>query len=386
MKILVGTTFIFYLGGVLYLCFRWATAWRLLQLESARPPLDAGGEDWPTLEVVIPVKDEEAHIATCVRSVLSQDYPNLRVIVVNDRSADRTPEAIAELQTEFPQLRRIDITELPGGLYGKPHALSQASAELSAEIVVFVDSDFELAPRCLRALVHELRRRRLDWLAVMGKPQLQKFWERLLVPMLGAITYAWYDPRKIEDPKWDNAIGSGFLVVRRGAYQAIGGHGAVVRAYDEDSEIMRIAKRAGHAISYVLAPELFTLRMYGTLRRTARGISRTFVGGLKTLPRFLVTINAINFVSLLPIGVLLFLGLAAWKGWTIPWASAWLILAAAHLVASTGLALLIYGGAGDYRRFAFIHPLAAAMLIGICIRAARELSRREPIQWRGTSY
>ncbi|HKQ47199.1 MAG TPA: glycosyltransferase family 2 protein [Phycisphaerae bacterium] len=386
MIILVGTIFIFYLGGVLYLCFRWAAAWRLLRQEAARPTLDAEGADWPTMEVVIPVKDEEAHLATCVRSVLSQDYPNLSVIVVNDRSTDRTPEVIAELQAEFPRLRRMDITELPGGLYGKPHALSRAGTELSAEIVVFVDSDFELAPHCLKTLVHDLRRRRLDWLAVMGKPQLQKFWERLLVPMLGAITYAWYDPRKIEDPKWDNAIGSGFLVVRREAYQAIGGHGAVVRAYDEDSEIMRIAKRAGHAISYVLAPELFTLRMYGTLRRTVHGISRTFVGGLKTLPRFLATINAINFVSLLPIGILFLLGIAAWKGWAIPWESAWLTLAVLHLIASTGLAYVIYGGAGDYRRFAFIHPLAAAMLIGICIRAARELSRREPIQWRGTSY
>ena len=386
MTTLVGSIFIIYFGGVLYLCFRWATAWRLLQQEPERLSVEADATDWPTLEVVIPVKDEEAHIGACIRSVMAQDYPNLRVTVVNDRSTDRTPEVIADLQKEFPRLRRIDIRELPDGAFGKPHALSCASGELTADIVAFVDSDFELAPRCLRALVHDLRRRRLDWLAVMGKPELQHFWERLLVPMLGAITYAWYDPRKIEDPNWDNAIGSGFLVVRREAYQAIGGHGAVVRAYDEDSEIMRIAKRTGHSVSYLLAPELFTLRMYGTLKRTARGISRTFVGGLKTLPRFLVTINAINFVSLLPIGILLMLAVAALKGWAIPWATAWLTLAVLHLIASTGLALLIYGGAGNYRRFAFIHPLAAAMLIGICIRAARELSRREPIQWRGTSY
>ncbi len=149
---------------------------------------------------------------------------------------------------------------------------------------------------------------------------------------------------------------------------------------------MRIAKRAGHKISYVLAPELFTLRMYGTLQRTIRGISRTFVGGLKTRPRFLMTINGLNFVSLVPIAILLGVGAAAWAGWTVPWASAWLAVAGAHFVVATGLALLVYGSAGDYWRFAFLHPLGAVVLIGICIRAARELSRREPIQWRGTSY
>jgi chlorobactene glucosyltransferase len=382
----VGSLFIIYSLGVFSLCWNGAKTWQLLRRERGRPLLDATGDDRFSLEVVVPVKDEESHIAACIRSVLAQDYPILRVIVVNDRSTDRTPQVIAELQSHHPQLRRIDITELPAGLYGKPHALSCVSAQLSADIVAFVDSDFELSPYCLRSLVHELQARRLDWLAVMGKPQLTHFWERLLVPLLGAVTYAWYDPRKVEDPHWDNAIGSGFLVVRREAYQAIGGHGAVARAYDEDSEIMRIAKRAGQRISYVLAPDLFTLRMYGTLARTIRGISRTFIGGLKTLPRILITINALNFVSLLPIGILLIVGAAMWAGWTVPWGMAWLTVASLHLPVATILAVLVYGSAGDYRRFALLHPLGAAVLIGICIRAARELSRREPIQWRGTSY
>lgn len=372
------------IGVLMLLRAVWQTV-RLLQHQAHVAGGDAAQSTWPTVDIVVPVKDEEAHIRTCLESILAQDYPAKRIIVVNDRSTDNTAGVVASLQQTHPEIRLVNITDLPDGCYGKPHALSVASRELSGEVLAFVDSDFELAPNCLRTLVGHLRTSRLDWLAVMGAPELSYFWERLLVPLLGAVTYAWYDPRRIADPEWDNAIGSGFLVVRREAYDTVGGHAAVIRAYDEDSEIMRIAKRAGHKVSYVLTPELFTLRMYGTLQRTIRGITRTFIGGLKTLPRCLITINGLNFVSLLPIGVVAGIGAASLAGLRIPYASAWLGVGAFHLLLSMILAVLIYSRAG-HSRFALLHPLGAAMLIAICVRAAGMLKTGKPITWRGTSY
>ena len=132
---------------------------------------------------------------------------------------------------------------------------------------------YELALCRDRLIAHNL-----DWVAVMGEPQISKFWERLLIPILGAISFAWYDPRKISDPRWPDAIGSALMVARRSAYEAIGGHGCVIKSYDEDSEIIRIAKRAGQRVSFLLTPELFSQRHYGTLARTIHGVTRTFIG------------------------------------------------------------------------------------------------------------
>ena len=386
VTILSGSLLACYAIGVFLLFCRLIRTLTLLRDQKELGATQAAERDWPTLDIVIPVKDEESHIAACLKSILAQDYPNKRIIVVNDRSTDGTAAAIERLQRDHPELHRIDITSLPEGQYGKPSAVAAAMPELRGEFVAFIDSDFELHPHCLRTLVDHLASKKLAWLAVMGKPELTMFWERLLVPLLGAVTYAWYDPRKIADPTWDNAIGSGFIVVRRESYLAIDGHRSVVRAYDEDSEIMRIAKRAGHRIAYVLAPSLFTLRMYGTLERTIRGINRTFIGGLKTLPRFLVTINGLNFVSLLPIGLLIALLFAAQYGVAVPFGTWWTGLAIAHLVASTLLAIIVYSSAGMGKGLALLHPLGAAMLIGICVRAAGELKRGKPITWRGTSY
>jgi chlorobactene glucosyltransferase len=382
----VGCLFILYAFGVLRLVWNLFRTRQLIGSQAVLSTPGIGGENRPSLDIVIPVKDEEDHIGLCLESVLAQDYPNKRVIVVNDRSTDGTVAAVEAIQRRHPELRRIDITELPDGQFGKPSALHAAAPELRGELVAFVDSDFQLRPRCLTAVVDHLLAQKNDWVAVMGQPELTMFWERLLIPLLGAVTYAWFDPRKIADPKWDDAIGSGFILVRRAAYQAIGGHGAVVRAYDEDSAIMRIAKRAGHRIAYLLAPELFTLRMYGGLGRTVKGITRTFIGGLRTVPRFLMTMNGLNFVSLMPIGNLVTFGLAAVWQVPIPWLGLWLGVSALHLLVSTALAWTVYAQAGIPGRFALLHPLGAVVLSGICTRAMKQMRRGEGITWRGTSY
>lgn len=381
-----GLIFVVYAACLVSLCWN---LWRTIAL--ARSPIALprridGDRDLPALDVLIPVKDEADHVAACIESVLAQDYPDLRITVVNDRSTDNTPQVVQALQDRHPRLRRVDITSLPQGFYGKPHGLHQVSESLTGELIAFVDSDLSLDPSCLRTLVHNLRTHRLDWVATMGSPEVHAFWERLIVPLFGAVAFAWYDPRKIADPDWPDAIGSALMVCRREAYEAIGGHRAVIDVYDEDSELIRIAKRAGQRVSFVLASELFSQRHYGSLAKTIRGLTRTCIGGIKTVPRLLLTINALNFVSILPLGVLLALGIAAWVGSPLMGTRLWLGMALLHLAVSTTLAWLVFAIAGRPRRFALLHPLGCAVLIGICIRATIQLVRGVPITWRGTTY
>jgi chlorobactene glucosyltransferase len=383
---LASLIFVVYAASLSWLCWSFWQTVKLVRSQRALPPAEEAVKGWPPLEVLIPVRNEEGGVADCIESVLAQQYPHARITVVNDRSTDRTAEVVQSIQGEHPELRRVDITELPAGFYGKPHALHSVSAECSAEVVAFVDSDLHLKPGCLKTLVGHLLSNDLDWVATMGAPEITRFWERLIVPIFGAVAFAWYDPRKISDPKWPDAIGSALMVCRREAYRAIGGHGAVIDVYDEDSELIRIAKRAGQRVSFVLASELFTQRHYGSLADTVRGLTRTCIGGIKTVPRLLVTINALNFVSLLPLGILSALGIAAALGSPLMWTPLWLGLALLHIAVATALARLVYATAQTDRRYALLHPLGSALLMGICLRAGVQLIRGTPITWRGTTY
>jgi len=386
MTYVLGAILILYAGGVIALAVNLWQTWQLVRVQRRRTRLAAPREGLPTLDVLVPVKDEAENITSCLESILAQDYPGLRIIVVNDRSTDDTATVVQRLQDRHPQIQRLDITGLPAGLYGKPHALHQAASMLEGEYVAFVDSDLHLDPACLRALVHHAACEQQDWVAVMGSPLIFQFWERLLIPLLGAVTFAWYDPRKVSDPNWDDAVGSGLMVARRAAYEAIGGHRAVIDTYDEDSELVRIAKRAGQHISFLLTPELFTQRHYGTLARTLRGLTRTFMGGIKTVPRMLLTIHALHFVSLLPIGLLALLGVLTWYGVAVPWPAIWLGVAIAHVVVATALAWLVYETADTPRGYALLHPLGSAVLIWVCLRALVGIVRGDAITWRGTTY
>ena len=73
-----------------------------------------------------PAKDEELNLADCLDSVCRQTYPNLEILVVDDRSTDRTGEIARGFAVRDPRVRVLSIEHLPPGWTGKTHALDQA--------------------------------------------------------------------------------------------------------------------------------------------------------------------------------------------------------------------------------------------------------------------
>jgi len=108
------------------------------RVTSADP--DARQREWPGVSVVMPVLNEQQHLAAAVGRVLAQDYPGpLEVIMAVGPSRDRTREIAAELVAGDERLRVIDN---PAGR--TPHALNLAIAQSRYGILVRVDGHGEL--------------------------------------------------------------------------------------------------------------------------------------------------------------------------------------------------------------------------------------------------
>ena len=105
------------------------------QLTQKRLIRGAGG-DPPSLAVVIASRNEEAVIENTIRRVFSSSPPGTRVIVV-DESTDSTPEILARLAQEFPDLLVIRDPEVKG----KPAALNRALKEVKEDVVLLLDAD-----------------------------------------------------------------------------------------------------------------------------------------------------------------------------------------------------------------------------------------------------
>lgn len=386
MSIFLNVLLAAYAVAVASLCRSvWLTR-RLMREQRAAPPRDATSAQLPSIDVVIPVKDEEKNIARCIDSVVRQNYAGCRVIVVNDRSTDRTAEIVREIAQRESSVACHDVTDLPPGLYGKPHALQTVAPLLGAELVLFMDSDMDLYPGCLRTLADFLVRERVDWLPVAGRPDLQSVGEKLIVPVVGALALAWHDPRKTSDPNDPDAMGSGLTLCRRSAYEAIGAHSQVLRAFDEDSALIRLAKKARQRVVYLIGNDLYSVRFHGSLGRTIRGFARAIAGGLnRTLPQLSITANALAFISLAPILILAAFFLIRHFGIPLPLAPGWPMIAGIHLIAAFILARMVYRGAGA-PGWEWLHPIGALLTIFICIRAAIILISGRGLTWRGTSY
>jgi cellulose synthase/poly-beta-1,6-N-acetylglucosamine synthase-like glycosyltransferase len=83
---------------------------------------------WPRVSVIVPCRNEERGVERAMRTLLGQDYPDLEIVAINDRSEDRTGAILDALAREDPRLRVAHVTSLPEGWLGKNHAMREGAS------------------------------------------------------------------------------------------------------------------------------------------------------------------------------------------------------------------------------------------------------------------
>lgn len=98
-------------------------------------------KDLPPLTVILCARDEEQDIENCVTSILAQDYPDFKLIAVNDRSEDATPEILEKFSSKNDNMQVLHISECPEGVSPKKNAIMQAIKFCDTEFIVATDAD-----------------------------------------------------------------------------------------------------------------------------------------------------------------------------------------------------------------------------------------------------
>ena len=337
----------------------------------------------PRVSVVVPARDEERLIGAAIRSHLAQNYPDFEVLVVNDRSTDRTGAILEALALENPKLRIISGSDPTPGWLGKPHALWLGARESSGEVLLFADADVRYDPRCLREAVAFLEGRRVDFLALLPRMEAEGFWENVLMPyIIGAFFAGPGILANLDRPRWLAAGGGAGNMIRRDAYEAIGGHEALKASVVDDVALALRVKRSGFLARAVRAEDRVTVRMYRGFREVWDGFGKNvaylfqgFTGAvLLLLTMFWFAVNivppAVLLSALLGAQVSrLDLALAVW-GTALP------ILARVVLAAALG----------DPLWPSFTHPIMAAVWAGITCRSLFQRIVLRRLTWRGREF
>jgi chlorobactene glucosyltransferase len=349
----------------------------------------AAGADAPSVAVIVPARDEADNIGPCLQTLLAQDYPaeRLALIVVDDQSADGTPEIVAALRREHPRVTLERGLPLPRGWMGKPHACWLGARAVSAqtEWLCFIDADMRAEPRLIASAVRAAQAERLDLLSVAPRHELESFAERLVIPC-GLLLLAFLqNPGSLQSRTGRDVTASGqFMLVRADAYTAIGGHAAVRGAICEDLELARRCKRTGRTVMMMDGSRLLSGRMYTGWRTLWPGFAKNLVDMLGG-PRA-TAVTAVATVAL------------AWAALAVPLlaaaayahdhgAAASLALAASLLASAVVFALHIAGTIhfGIPVWYGVLFPLgytAGALMAADSIR----LRRQARVAWKGRVY
>jgi chlorobactene glucosyltransferase len=367
------------------------TAGRRKMLLMKRPPQPIPGP-LPRVTILVPAKDEGERIRGCIESCLNQGYPDLEVIAIDDRSTDTTGAVMDQMAAGNPRLRVLHVTEPPApGWTGKNNALHQGSKLATGDWLLFVDSDVVLQPDALDVAMGVVRRKQFDMLSLLPRLESHSIWEAMLIPLSAAAASTMYLialNNKGHMPKQAFANGQ-FMLMSRGAYDAIGGHVSVRDRYCEDVEIARQMKLHGLRPRISWGNDYASVRMYSSLPGIIRGWSRIYYAARVGSPWRVLMALAFVLVCCFSVYAALAWGIyrtihptTAYHGWIGP---LWLLAAVPHLAIMTFYLGRMYKWSGNSRVNALYFPVAGALLCYTFFRALKMCVTKK-VEWRGTAY
>ena len=242
-----------------------------------------------SLTVVVPAYNEAANIATCLSSVLASDSPcpSWQVLLVDDRSTDNTVAIARTTATQAgatgEHFTVLDAGPRPEGerWVGKNWACSRAMEQVRSEWVLFIDADVRLQPTTLQRALQQAVRDGADLLSLAPRLQCDCLAEWMVQPVMASLLGLGFPIRAANDPTDPTAFAAGpFMLFRRSAYDAIGGHRALAGEVVEDLALARRIKGAGLRLRYLLGLDAVDLRMYQSFAALWEGWSKNWFVGL----------------------------------------------------------------------------------------------------------
>ncbi|HLQ21116.1 MAG TPA: glycosyltransferase family 2 protein [Nitrososphaerales archaeon] len=216
------------------------------------------------VSVIVPTRNEEMMIARCLRSIAEQTHRKLEIVVVDDGSTDRTAEMAASIVRGDGRARMVHGEELPEGWVGKNWACNQGFRVSRGEWLLFVDSDSILARDAVERTLSHAKRNGKDVVSIFPRGELSGFWAKMVWPVLASLIRLLYPLRSVNDRKGRSALLFGaFILIKREAYERIGGHQAVRGDFVEDKQMANNLKANGIPLEVLLDGEVVTAGLAG---------------------------------------------------------------------------------------------------------------------------
>lgn len=330
----------------------------------------------PSLSIMFTALNEEANIEKGLTSLLTLDYPNYEVIVINDRSTDKTPDILARLQKTYPHLHVYHVTELPENWFGKNHGLHVASQYAKGDWLLFTDSDVSMKRDALLKTMSYALENNLDHLTIHEYHSRNDFLHKIL--LLGYyISYSVVvKPWRIRHSWSKKSLGRAvFNLVKKSSYDRCGGHTPISLECLDDLKLGELLKKNGCKQDVVNAQEYVEFQWYNSAKEMITGLEKNGFA----YHRYQMFSTLLNMLFAFLFFIWPFVAVASLSG-----------LAKDLNIINIGLTLFVCSFiASQYklkRYFALFYPVGVGIMVYTVWRSMLATYKNKGVIWRGTYY
>lgn len=333
-------------------------------------------KELPSVSIIIPARNEEEKIKPALVSIIELDYPAKEIIVIDDRSTDKTGEIIEDLKRQFPEITVYHLAGIPEGWLGKNFALQFGADNSKGELLLFTDADVVMEPSSLKKAVSYMLREKLNHLTITPHVIMPGIFMNMFVAAFSIYLSFFTRPWRVKKKNSKFSIGIGaFNLIERNSYQKINGHTYIKNRPDDDIKLGQIIKKNGLKQDVLFGKDYLKIEWYSSVKSIVDGLSKNMFAGLNysTLNVLMFSVF-IFFFSIFPV-----IALFVTKG-----------AALALNISLIIILIVVYfeiQRVSNARWWYFISfPSASAFFIYIICRSMVLTLRNKGINWRGTFY
>lgn len=368
------------------LCAAWVVGFGYLIIAIKRLPVFRKQhapmpEVWPRLSVVIPACNEADTLESAVVTLLQQDYPDLEIILVDDRSTDGTGELIDRLAHQDLRIRAVHVETLPRGWLGKVHALHRGVEQASGDWLLFTDADVHFACGTLRRAVALVLHQRVDHLALIPQTIQKSFWLEVAVSTFGLLFFITTRAASVNRPGSKAFVGIGaFNLVNAERFHRTLGFEWLRLEPGDDVGLGMMLKQAGGTTHLAFAYEDLFVQWYPSVAAMFKGLEKNLFGPGSDYRWWLMLLQ-VGIIWALVVAPYFSLALGLTRGLAPLWIAGATAISM-HLIFSVffvaeqktkSLSLLLF-------------PVGLFLITAMMLRAGYQCVKNAGIDWRGTHY
>ena len=338
------------------------------------------------VSIIIPARNEEQSIGSCLNSLFAQTHQNLEIIVVDDSSTDSTREVVASFSNRSKNIRMVSAGAKPNEWVGKTWPCWRGYQESSGEFLLFVDADSKLRPNLTELSLSYIQEKNIDMFSISPTVEMLGFWTSSVLPIITGAINLLYPMEKVNNKESKRAYVFGtFILVRRDVYEKTGVHKAVNQELVEDAAIARLTKESGFNLRIERAPDLLTTEWEQEPRSIYHGLESVMSSSIKEY----------GMISILNAILIFFLAL-----YPIFFALDYLLFHPANLILEIGfitsalniicflilVSFELHQISSKISYFPVLYPLGFSMIILAIISSSLKVSHGRKIIWKGSGY